>query len=73
MVKIAKHVRFDEGVNDLPPDLVPPNVVNLQHAQNGEPLPAKVEETSVNQFTFHLNPFSYTMMKGVQVTDDNPS
>jgi len=73
VVKIAKHVRFDEGMNDLPPDLVPPNVVHLQRKQNGEPLPAETEETSVNQFTFHLNPFSYMMVKGVQVTDDDPS
>jgi len=73
VVKITKHARFDEGMNDLPPDLVPPNVVYLQRTQNGEPLPAKTEETSVDQFTFHLNPFSYTMVKGVQVTDDDPS
>jgi len=73
VVKIAKHVRFDEGMNDLPPNLVPPNVVHLQRTQNGEPLPAETEETSVDQFTFHLNPFSYTMVKGVQVTDDDPS
>jgi len=73
VVKIAKHVRFDEGMNDLPPDLVPPNVVHLQRAQNGEPLPGKIEETLVDQFTFHLNPFSYTMVTGVQVTDDDPS
>jgi len=73
VVKIAKHVRFDEGMNDLPPDPVPPNVVHLQRTQNGEPLPAKVEETSVDQFTFHLNPFSYNMVKGVQVTDDDTS
>jgi len=73
VVKIAKHVRFDEGRNDLPPNLVPPNVVHLQRTQNGEPLPAKAEETLVDQFTFHLNPFSYTMVKGVQVTDDDPS
>jgi len=73
VVKIAKHVRFDEGMNDLPPDLVPPNVVHLQHTQNGEPLPAETEETSVDQFTFHLIPFSYAMVKGVQVTDDDPS
>jgi len=73
VVKIAKHVRFDEGMNDLPPDLAPPNVVHLQRTQNGETLPAQVEETSVNQFTFHLNPFSYTMVKGVQVTDDDSS
>jgi len=72
-VKIAKHVQFDEGMNDLPPDLVPPNVVHLQRTQNGEPLPAETEETSVDQFTFHLNPFSYTMVKGVPVTDDDPS
>ena len=73
VVKISKHVCFDEGMNDLPPDLVPPNVVHLQCTQHGEPLPAETEETSVNQFTFDLNPFSYTMVKGVQVTDDDPS
>jgi len=66
-------IRFDEGMNDLPPDLVSPNVVHLQRMQNGELLPAETEETSVDHFTFHLNPFSYTMMKGVQVTDDDPS
>jgi len=60
-------------MNDLPPDLAPPNVVHLQRTQNGEPLPAKTEETLVDQFTFHLNPFSYTMVKGVQVTDEDPS
>jgi len=73
VVKIAKHVRFDEGMNDLPPDLVPPNVVHLQRTQNGEPLPAETEETSVDQFAFHLHPFSCTVVKGVQVTDDDPS
>jgi len=73
VVKIAKHVQFDEGMNDFPPNLVPPNVVHLQRTQNGEPLPAEAEETSVDQFTFHLNPFSYTMIKGVPVTDDDPS
>jgi len=73
VVKITKHVRFNEGMNDPPPDLVPPNVVHLQRTQNGEPLPAEVEETSVNQFTLYLNPFSYTMVKGVQVTDNDPS
>ena len=73
VVKIAKHVRFDEGMNDLLPGLVPPNAVHLQRTQNGEPLPAETEETSVVQFAFHLNPFSHTVVKGVQVTDDDPS
>ena len=60
-------------MNERPPDLVSPNVVHLQRTQNGEPLPVEAEETSVDQFTFHLNPFSYTIVEGVQVTDDNPS
>ena len=73
VVKIAKHVPFDEGMNDLPPDLMPLNVVHLQRTQNGEPLPAETEEASVDQFAFHLNLFSYTVVKGVPVTDDDPS
>ena len=72
VVMIAKHVRFDEGMNDLPPDLIPPDAVHLQRTQNGEPLPAKTEETSVDQFTFHLNPFSCTRAKGVHESDDDP-
>jgi len=47
-----ERIAFDEGMNDLPPDLVPLNVVHVQRTQNGEPLPAEVEETSVDQFTF---------------------
>jgi len=60
-------------MSDVPPDLVPPNVVHLQRTKNGEPLPAEAEETFIDQLTFHLNPFSYTMVKWVQVTDDDPS
>jgi len=30
-------------------------------------------QTSVDQFAFHVNPFSHTVVKGVQVTDDDPS
>ena len=28
-VKIAKHARFDEGMNDLPATAIPPNVIHL--------------------------------------------
>lgn len=72
VVKIAKDARFDKGMNDLPPDLVSPNVVHLQRTQNGELLPAEVKETEVAEFTFHLNAFSFTMIKGVPVSCDNP-
>jgi len=73
VVKIAKHVRFDEGMNDLPPDLVPPNVVHLQHTQNGEPLPAKTEERPLSISLLSTSTLSHTMVKGVPVTDDDPS
>lgn len=59
-------------MNNLPPDLIPPNVVHLQHTQNGEPLPAESEEMDVAEFTFHLNPFLFTMVKGIPVTCENP-
>jgi len=72
-VKIAKHAGFDEGMNDLPPDLVPPNVVHLQRTQDGQPLPAETQDTSVQEFTFTLNPFSHTLTKGITVTCDDPT
>ena len=72
-VKTAKHARFDEGMNDLPPDSIPPNVVHLQRTQNGEPLLAEQDESSVTAFTFSANPFSHTMTKGIHVTCNNPT
>jgi len=72
-VKIAKHAHFNEGMNDLPPDLVPPNVVQLQRTQDGQPLPAETQETSVQQFTFTLNPFSHALTKGITITCDDPT
>ena len=29
MVKIAKHAKFDEGMNDIPLDQLPPNAMQL--------------------------------------------
>ena len=43
-VKNAGHVRFDEGMNDLPYHLAPPNPLNLQYAKNNEPFPTKHKE-----------------------------
>jgi len=54
-VKIAKHAHFNEGMNDLLLDEIPHNVVHLQCVQNGEPLPAEVEESIVKEFTFTAN------------------
>ena len=72
-VKTAKHARFDEGMNDLPADSIPPNVVHLQRTQNGEPLPAESDESIVKAFTFSANPFSQTLTRGISVTCDDPT
>ena len=40
-VKIATHVRFDEGMNHLPIDKIPPNVQQLHRAQYAKAFPAE--------------------------------
>lgn len=66
-VKLAKHARFDEGMNDLPPDRVPPNVVHLQRTQQGEALPAEAEEATISEFDIGSSPFAATVVKEVRV------
>ncbi|GAX10430.1 hypothetical protein FisN_21Lu161 [Fistulifera solaris] len=66
-VKIAKHVRFDEGMNDLPTDQIPPNVIHLQRTQNGDPLPSEPSECSVSTFYFRNSPFAATLTLDVPV------
>jgi hypothetical protein len=72
-VKTAKHARFDEGMNDLPTDLIPPNVVHLQRVQNGEALPAEAEESSIAEFAFRTNPFSHTISRSMTVQCADPT
>ncbi|MCE2996259.1 MAG: hypothetical protein LW863_11705 [Flammeovirgaceae bacterium] len=62
-VMIAKHARFDEGMNDLPFDSIPPNVQLLQRVQAGAPFPAELNETSIPTLDFSVNPFSRTFTK----------
>lgn len=69
--RVAKHARFDEGMNDLPPDGVPPNVVHLQRTQNGDGIPAEDEEVVVPAFDVGLSPFSYTLSKTLVQTCRN--
>ena len=72
-VKIARHARFDEGMNDLPLDALPPNVVHLQRLQSDQPFPAEDADVSVPQYSSRLNPFSYTISKDVDVQCTDPS
>jgi hypothetical protein len=56
-VKIAYHARFDEGMNDLPVDSVPPNVLYLQRAQDGLPIPSETTELTCPLFDFSSDRF----------------
>jgi hypothetical protein len=69
--KIAKHVHFNEGMNDLPLDEIPQNVVHLQHMhQGGEPFPAEEHESSADDFQFQLNPYTHSFTGTVKVSCD---
>ena len=46
--KIAKHARFDEGMNDLPFVDIPPNVQHLIRARDGKELEEDTNETSIH-------------------------
>jgi hypothetical protein len=72
-VKIAKHARFDEGLNDLPHGKIPPNVQHLQRVQSGEPYPEEPDDVTVEEFTSFVNPFSHTMMESLCVPASNRS
>ena len=72
-VKTAKHARFDEGMNDLPAEAIPPNVVHLQRLQQGDPLPAEPSESSIDEFYFTTNPFSHTLTRHMKVKCKNPT
>ena len=67
-IKIAKHARFDEGLNDLPIAEIPPNVQHLQRSEFGQPIPADREESSMPQFNFFLDPLADTWSKSLPVT-----
>lgn len=72
-VKIAKHARFDEGMNDLPLDSIPPNVIHLQRAQQGGPIPTEQNEVSISEFNVGSSPFHNTISKTLHVTCTDPT
>ena len=66
-VKIAFHVRFDEGMNDLALADVPPNVRHLHRVHDGQPIPADLDETVVPPFGLTSRPFLHEVDKGLTV------
>jgi hypothetical protein len=73
-IKIAKHVRFDKGLNDLPMGAIPPNVQHLQRIQSGDPFPPEDDETDVEEFTSFASPFGVTLRETcVPVCNKSPT
>ena len=68
-VKLTKHARFDEGMNDLPFKDIPPNVQHLTRIRRGECPPEEMEDSMIDQFTFTSNPFAHTLSKKLKVRD----
>ena len=62
-IKLASHVRYDEGMNDLPINEIPPNVQHLQRSEFGGIIPAEDTEIEAAEFEMYDNPFSQTATK----------
>jgi hypothetical protein len=72
-VKIAKHARFDEGLNDLPFEEIPPNVQHIQRVQAGNKFPAEEEDSTIDEFVVFSNPFSHTLTESLRIPVSNKS
>ena len=56
-VKIATHAKFDEGFNDLPAEVLPPNCQHVRRL-NGDRVPAETAEIGASDLQFFVYPFS---------------
>ena len=72
-VGYAKHARFDEGMNDLPAPMIPPNVVHLQRSQTGDKIPTEDGELSVPLFEAHADPFPSIFRRQIPRRYRNPT
>ena len=74
-VKIATHARFDEGMNDLPVDAIPPNVQHLQRTEDGLPFQPDDKSIGAGDFCFHITPFAKLLHKSLvpSKTSSDPS
>ena len=56
--KLASHVWFDEGMNDLPMEDTPLNVQHLQRVDNGQPLTKEQSFVSSSHLELSISPFT---------------
>ena len=68
-IKIAYHVRFDEGMNDLPSSELPPNVLHLQRIPDANLTFLEDQyDSSTDTLDFHPNGYFTAHDKHVKVT-----
>ena len=64
----ANHATFDEGMNDLPFNMLPPNQRALERAELGDKFPAEPEEVNVGEeLKFYIYPFTKMESKQLRV------
>ncbi|KAG7369949.1 GAG-pre-integrase domain containing protein [Nitzschia inconspicua] len=73
VVKIAKHAQFDEGMNDLPIESIPPNVQYLLRSLDGQRFPSESSNTTLDSFTFTDQPFTWTIDKSFKIRCSHPT
>ena len=62
-VKLGSHVRFDEGMNDLPIENIPPNVQQLQRSDDGIRPDPEILQTDLSDLKFYDTPFASVISK----------
>ena len=72
-VKIAKHAKFDEGMNDLPITELPPNTTYSQRSKLGQPFPEDKYDLTTSDFDFVISPFDKTLTKAITVSCNKPT
>ena len=70
-IKMATHARFDEGMNDMPQEKIPPNVQHLLRSEEGKRFPDEDAETMAAEFHLFNSPFSHTLPKTLKVQCDD--
>ena len=61
-------MKFDEGMNDLPSKMLPPNQRDLERAEQGDKFPAEPDEVDVaDELQFYVYPFAKMESKLLKV------
>ena len=72
-IKIAFHVHFDEGMNDLTSLDLPPNVRHLQQIHENQPIPPDADPLNYPpNFSFSTSPFTSEHDKMIRITCTDP-